>query len=156
MLDLHLSKLYGVENRALKQAVRRNLDLFPPDFMFILSENEANTLVSQNVIPRIQQLGGALPYAFTESGVAMLSAVLKSHKAREMNIAIMRAFVSMRQMLLDNTELRLAMEEIRKKTEHNTKNIELVFRYLDELLKKKEHAVVRERIGFKSSEPEKP
>ena len=86
----------------------------------------------------------------------MLSSVLKSKKAILVNIAIMRAFVSMRQMLLDNTELRLAMEEIRKKTEHNTKNIELVFRYLDELLKKKEHAVVRERIGFKSSEPEKP
>jgi hypothetical protein len=155
MLDLHLCKLYGVENRALKQAVRRNMDLFPPDFLFILTDNESTALVSQNVIPRIQQLGGALPYAFTESGVAMLSAVLKSRKAREMNIAIMRAFVSMRQMLIDNTELRLVIEEIRKKTEHNSKNIELVFRYLDELIKKKADLANRERIGFKPSETEK-
>jgi hypothetical protein len=87
MLDVHLSEIYGVETRALKQAVRRNMDLFPADFMFSLTENEIELVVSQNVIPSKQHLGGAIPYAFTETGVSMLSSVLKSKRAREMNIA---------------------------------------------------------------------
>lgn len=149
MLDITLAELYGVENRALKQAVRRNADLFPLDFMFILTEKEVNTMVSQNVIPSKQFLGGANPFAFTETGVAMLSSVLKSKRAKEMNIAIMRAFVLMRKMLFDNTELRLAIEEIRKKTENNTKNIEVVFNYLDELLEQKANPAPRRKIGYK-------
>ncbi len=138
MLDVHLAELYKVENRSLKQAVRRNMDLFPSDFMFVLTEKEISLMVSQNVIPSIQHLGGSQPFAFTETGVAMLSSVLKSKRAKEMNIAIMRAFVKLRQMLIDNTELRLAIEVIRKKTENNSKNIEVVFQYLDELLEKQE------------------
>lgn len=149
MLDTDLAILYGVENRALKQAVRRNIDLFPSDFMFTLTEIEIDIMVSQNVIPSKQHLGGALPFAFTETGVAMLSSVLKSKRAKEMNIAIMRAFVAMRRMLIDNTELRLAIEEIRKKTENNTKNIEVVFQYLDELIEKKENPKPRKAIGYK-------
>lgn len=149
MLDIHLAELYEVENRSLKQAVRRNLDLFPSDFMFILTEKEIEVMVSQNVIPSKQHLGGSLPYAFTESGVAMLSSVLKSKRAKQMNIAIMRAFVALRQMLLDNTELRLAIEEIRKKTDNNSKNIEIVFKYLDELIDKKENQTPRKSIGYK-------
>jgi hypothetical protein len=149
MLDIHLAKLYDVENRALKQAVRRNIDLFPSDFMFALTESEIKVMVSQNVIPSKQHLGGSEPFAFTETGVAMLSSVLKSKRARQMNIAIMRAFVALRQMLLDNTELRLAIEEIKKKTDNNSKNIEVVFQYLDELLEKKENEKPRKKIGFK-------
>jgi hypothetical protein len=149
ILDVHLSELYGVENRALKQAVRRNMDLFPPDFMFTLTETEVSLMVSQNVIPSKQHLGGSQPFAFTEIGVAMLSSVLKSKRAKEMNIAIMRAFVELRRMLIDNTELRLAIEEIRKKTENNSKNIEVVFQYLDELLEKKEDTKPRKAIGYK-------
>lgn len=149
MLDVDLAELYGVENRALKQAVRRNIDLFPPDFMFVLTEKEVNAMVSQNVIPSRQFLGGSAPFAFTETGVAMLSSVLKSKSAKEMNIAIMRAFVLMRRMLFDNTELRLAIEEIRKKTENNTKNIEVVFHYLDELLEQKTNPQPRKKIGYK-------
>lgn len=149
MLDVHLAELYKVENRALKQAVRRNMDLFPSDFMFVLTEAEVNIMVSQNVIPSKQSLGGAQPFAFTETGVAMLSSVLKSKRAKEMNIAIMRAFVALRRMLIDNTELRLAIEEIRKKTDNNTKNIEVVFQYLDELLEKKERPAPRKQIGYK-------
>lgn len=76
MLDIHLAELYGVENRALKQGVRRNLDLCPSDFMFVLTKKEVAMLVSQSVIPTLQSLGGASPYAFTEAGVAMLSSVL--------------------------------------------------------------------------------
>jgi hypothetical protein len=149
MLDVHLATLYNVENRALKQAVRRNMDLFPSDFMFILTETEVNLMVSQNVIPSKQHLGGSQPFAFTETGVAMLSSVLKSKRAKEMNIAIMRAFVALRHMLIDNTELRLAIEEIKKKTDNNTKNIEVVFQYLDELIEKKENQKPREQIGYK-------
>lgn len=149
MLDMDLAELYGVENRALKQAVRRNMDLFPSDFMFTLTETETNLMVSQNVIPSKQHLGGSLPFAFTETGVAMLSSVLKSKRAKEMNITIMRAFVAMRRMLIDNTELRLAIEELRKKTDNHSKNIEIVFQYLDELLEKQEKPKPRKQIGYK-------
>src|SRR5476651_2628917 len=92
MLDVHLAEMYGVETRALKQAVRRNIDLFPNDFMFELTPEEIGIVLSQNVIPSKQNLGGSVPFAFTETGVAMLSSVLKSHRAKEMNIAIIRAF----------------------------------------------------------------
>lgn len=155
ILDITLAQLYKVETRVLKQAVRRNIDLFPNDFMFILSEQEVNLMVSQNVIPSRMYLGGALPFAFTESGVAMLSSILKSKRAKEMNIAIMRAFVTMRRIFIDNTELKLAIEEIRKKTENNTKNIEVVFQYLDELIEKKENSKPRQIIGYKTSKKKK-
>src|ERR1044071_8669487 len=88
ILDFNLAELYEVETRALKQAVRRNADRFPADFMFELSTGEVDTLVSQNVIPTRGQLGGAVPMAFTEQGVAMLSSVLRSRRALQVNIAI--------------------------------------------------------------------
>jgi hypothetical protein len=131
MLDLHLSELYGVETRALKQAVKRNLDLFPDDFIFVLTKNEIELLVSQNVIPS-RQTSESFPFAFTETGVAMLSSVLKSKRAREMNITIMRAFVALRKIVLSNSELKLEIEFIKKKLNNHDKNIELVFQYLDE------------------------
>lgn len=87
MLDMHLAEIYGVETRVLKQAVRRNMELFPDDFMFVLNDNEVDIMVSQNVIPSKQHLGGAKPFVFTETGVAMLSSVLKSKQEREMNVA---------------------------------------------------------------------
>jgi hypothetical protein len=139
MLDVHLAEIYGVETRVLKQAVRRNMELFPDDFMFILTDNEIAIMVSQNVIPSKQHLGGSNPFVFTETGVAMLSSVLKSKKAKEMNVAIMRAFVALRKMLLNHTEMRLEIEQIKKKLENQDKNIELVFTYLDELMDKQEN-----------------
>jgi hypothetical protein len=93
MLDFELAELYRVETRALKQAVRRNADRFPGDFMFKLNANEMGSLVSQNVIPSRGKFGGARPMAFTEQGVAMLSSVLRSPRAVQVNIAIMRTFV---------------------------------------------------------------
>jgi hypothetical protein len=81
MFDFHLAELYGVETRALKQAVKRNIDRFPPDFMFILNEKEVTLMVSQSVIPSKSHLGGALPYAFTEHGITMLSSVLNGKTA---------------------------------------------------------------------------
>ena len=96
MLDYHLAELYQVETRALKQAVKRNIERFPNDFMFVLTKEEANLLlsigVSQNVIPPDYNFGVAMPMAFTEQGVAMLSSVLRSKVAIEVNISIMRGF----------------------------------------------------------------
>ena len=105
MLDYDLAALYSVETRVLKQAVRRNLDRFPADFMFELGSDEVAALVSQNVIPGRGKLGGARPMAFTEQGVAMLSSVLRSPRAVQVNIAIMRAFVRLRELLLTNADL---------------------------------------------------
>jgi len=90
ILDKDLAVLYNVETRALKQAVKRNIKRFPSDFMFIFSKKEIEQMVSQNVIPSKSHLGGAAPFAFTEQGVAMLSSVLKSERAIEVNILIMR------------------------------------------------------------------
>jgi hypothetical protein len=105
ILDFDLAELYRVETRALKQAVRRNLDRFPADFMFELTAGETNTLVSQTVIPTRGKFGGAVPMAFTEQGVAMLSSVLRSRRAVQVNIAIMRAFVRLRELLMSNADL---------------------------------------------------
>ena len=112
MLDFHLAELYAVETRALKQAVRRNPDRFPQDFMFELTPQEVLNLVSQNVIPGLGKLGGAIPMAFTEQGVAMLSSVLRGERAVQVNIAIMRAFVRLRKMLASHADLARKLEEM--------------------------------------------
>lgn len=137
LLDMHLAEIYNVETRALKQAVRRNQDLFPDDFMFVLTQEEIDWMVSQNVIPSNQSLGGSIPFAFTEAGVAMLSSVLKSKRAKQMNIYIMRAFVALRKIVLDNSDLSIEIENIKVKIGNQEKSIEVVFQYLDELLKNK-------------------
>src|SRR4051812_13011743 len=90
-----------------------------------------------------------MPYVFTEHGVLMLSSILNSDKAIKVNIRIMRVFTQIRQMVIDNTELRLAIEEIRKKAENNSKNIEIVFQYLDELIEKKQKPPIRKQIGYR-------
>lgn len=115
MLDFHMAELYAVETRALKQAVRRNPGRFPADFMFELTAEEARMLVSQNVIPGLGKLGGASPMAFTEQGVAMLSSVLRGDRAIEVNIAIMRAFVRLREMLATHADLARKLEAMEKK-----------------------------------------
>lgn len=117
MLDFQLAELYGVENRALKQAVMRNIDRFPDDFMFRLTREESKSLLlngeSQNVIPKGYNFGGSTPYAFTEQGVAMLSSVLRSKNAIRMNIDIMRAFVAARKLFMQNKEHEMAISELR-------------------------------------------
>ncbi|MBU0485189.1 MAG: ORF6N domain-containing protein [Proteobacteria bacterium] len=115
MLDRDLAELYGVENRALKQAVKRNKARFPEDFIFELTNEEIESLVSQSVIPSKKHLGGARPFAFTEQGVASLSAVLTSTRAIEINIAIMRAFVKMRQFLTHNATLFQRLDQVEKR-----------------------------------------
>lgn len=148
MLDRDLAALYGIETKVLNQAVKRNMSRFPEDFMFQLTEIEFQNLKSQIVT---SSWGGSrkLPSAFTEHGVLMLSSVLKSDKAIQVNIQIMRIFTKVRQMLLDTTELKIDILQIQKKLENHDKNIELVFSYLDELTEKKENEPKRPTIGYK-------
>jgi hypothetical protein len=115
MLSVDLARLYSVETRALNQAVRRNITRFPADFMFQLSPAEAASLVSQHVIPDARSFGGRMPYAFTEHGVAMLSSVLRSPGAIEINIEIVRAFVRLRNMIESNKEMVKRIDELEKK-----------------------------------------
>lgn len=152
-----MAALYGVETKQLKRQVVRNMERFPEDFMFRLTEVEFKNLMFQNGISNLKSQnatsswGGIrkAPLVFTEQGVAMLSGILNSDRAISVNIQIMRIFTKIRQMLVDNTELRLEIEEIKRKTENNTKNIEVVFKYLDELLEKKENAKPIKQIGYK-------
>ncbi len=115
MLDRDLAELYQLETRSLKQAVRRNIERFPEDFMFELTEREIEILVSQTVIPSKKYLGGAKPFAFTEQGVAMLSAALKSAIAVEINIKVMRAFVQMRKFIANNAIIFQRLDKIEQK-----------------------------------------
>jgi ORF6N domain len=150
MLDRDLAKLYGVETKVLNQAVKRNVDRFPEDFMFELTKQEFENWRSQFVTSNSDKMGlRYIPYAFTEQGVAMLSSVLKSKKAIQVNIQIMRIFTKTRQLFSETIELRLEVEKIKQKLDNNDKNIELVFQYLDELLVKTEKPTVRKKIGFK-------
>jgi flagellar capping protein FliD len=144
MLDFDLSLLYNVQTRALKQAVKRNIDRFPKDFMFELTPIEIQNLVSQNVIPSKSRLGGAIPFAFTEQGVSMLSSVLKSKEAVYVNISIMRAFVQMRQLLENNKELKKQLAQLENKYDEQFK---VVFDAIRNLIHHKTKP--RERIGFK-------
>ena len=148
MIDRDLAELYGVETKVLKQAVKRNLDVFPEHFMFELSEKEFDNLRSQFVT---SSWGGQryLPFAFTEHGVLQLANILRSKRAREMSIRIIEVFVKMREMLTENLSLRIEIESIKKKLSNHDKSIELVFSYLDELLEKKENPEPRRQIGFR-------
>ena len=135
--------LYNVETRALKQSVKRNIERFPSDFMFSLTKKEVTNLVSQNVIPSWQYVGGSMPYVFTERGVAMLSSVRKSKKAIEINIAIMRAFVKLRNILGVNKELSDRIDKLEKKYD---KKFQEVFEILKYLIKEDEKP--KEPMGF--------
>ncbi len=148
MLDKDLAELYEVETRTLNQTVSRNIERFPEAFMFQLTQNEFEILKSQIVT---SSWGGTrkLPYAFTEQGVAMLSSVLRSKKAIQVNIQIMMVFTKVREMLIDTLNLKLDIEAIKKKLENQDKNIELVFSYLDELIEKQENPKPRKQIGYK-------
>lgn len=131
MLDKDLAVLYGVKPIALRQQVKRNRERFPEDFVLQLTEEEVKIMVSQNVIPSIQSLGGYLPYAFTEQGVAMLSSVLRSRRAVLVNIQIMRAFVNLKRMALTYTKLKRKIESMEKKYDIQFK---IVFDTLKKLL----------------------
>ena len=131
MISVHLAELYGVETRALNQAVKRNAARFPSDFMFQLSEREADLVVSQSMIPHRKFFGGSLPYAFTEQGVAMLSTVLRSERAIQMNIAIMRAFVRLREIFSTHKELALKMKQLEMKVGKHDEEIQAIFEVIN-------------------------
>ncbi len=153
MLDKDLAELYQVETKVLKQAVKRNLDIFPGHFMFELTEIEFEILRSQFVTSKGGKGGTRyLPMVFTEHGVLQLSNVVRSNLAKQMSIRIIEVFVKLRQTLNDNTELRLDIEKIKKKLDNQDKNMEIVFRYLDELIEKKENTKERQLIGYKMNE----
>ena len=149
MLDYHLAELYQVETRALKQAVKRNIERFPGDFMFVLTQEEANLLlsigVSQNVIPPAYNFGVAMPMAFTEQGVAMLSSVLRSKVAIEVNISIMRAFVLMCQMAIGYEELSRRIEELEVSTDAQFNEL---YQALTQLLSQSKQQKERRPVGF--------
>ena len=150
MLDRDLALLYGIETKRLKEQVKRNISRFPEDFMFELTKNEFENWRSQFATSNSDKMGlRYLPMVFTEHGVLMLSSVLKSDKAIQTNIQIMRIFSKVRQMLLDTTDLKIDLLQIQKKLENHDKNIELVFSYLDELSEKKENEQPRTKIGYK-------
>ena len=152
MLSMHLAKLYGVEVRTLIQAVKRNLERFPEDFMFQLTWEETQSLRSQFVILNNAALKRGkhlkyLPYAFTEQGVAMLSSVLNSKKAIQVNIAIMRAFVKLRQLLSTHKELAHKLEELERKVENHDTEIRSIFEAIRQLMAPPPEEPKR-RIGF--------
>ena len=152
MLDVDLARLYGVTTANLNKGVRRNLDRFPEDFMFRLEKSELDSLIFQSGISKIKSRGGSrhLPYAFTEQGVAILSSVLRSERAVQVNIAIMRAFVQLRQMLASNEQLRRKIEEMEKRYDAK---FQIVFDAIKRMLQAPKPTA--HRIGFHAGKDEK-
>jgi hypothetical protein len=151
MLSTDLAELYGVEPRILVQAVKRNINRFPEDFMFQLSKEEFSNLKSQIVISSWGGLRRAAPYAFTEQGVAMLSSVLRSKRAVQVNIEIMRAFVRLRRILASHADLARKLDSLEKKYDTQFK---VVFDAIRELMKPPE--TKKRPIGFLVEEPKVP
>jgi phage regulator Rha-like protein len=157
MLDFDLAQLYEVETRVLNQAIKRNLDSFPEDFMFRLSQQEWKDISSSQIVmmenlPK-NRAGKYLPYAFTEHGVTMLASVLKSPKARKMNIAIVRAFVALKKLAVKNNNLIDFVKELKSRIDEHDVQLNSIYdaieNLLDEKVKQKSWEE-RERIGFKN------
>jgi len=146
MLDRDLAGLYGVTTMALKQQVKRNANRFPPDFTFRLTTQEAESLISQNVISTRRSFSRTLPSVFTEQGVAMLSSVLKSERAAQVNVLIMRAFVRMREVLAGQKDLLKKLHELEKKSQTHDMEIKAIFDALKRLIQVP--APPHRRIGF--------
>jgi hypothetical protein len=136
LLDADLAALYEVETRVLNQAVRRNLERFPEDFMFRLTKEEEEALRSHFVMSKQEGRGGRryLPYAFTEQGIAMLSSVLSSKRAIEVNIAIMRTFVRLRQLLATHEEIARRLEDLEWRQSEQGQQIQAVFETIQHLI----------------------
>ena len=149
MLDRDLAELYGVKPIRLREQVKRNINRFPDNFMFQLTDEEVDVMVSQNAIPSKKQLGGSLPYAFSEHGVLMLSNVLKSERALVMSIRIIEIFVKLREALLSHKDILLKVERLERKVVTNDADIKLIFEYLKELLDPKTEPM--RKIGFRQS-----
>lgn len=152
MLDSHLALLYGVPTKRLNEQVRRNISRFPDDFMFQLTEDEYELLRSQNATSKSGSGGRRyLPLAFTEQGVAMLSTVLNSERAIQVNIAIMRAFVKLREILSTHRDLAQKLEALERKYETHDGQIKSIFEAIRQLMLPPEKP--KRQIGFKVEEP---
>lgn len=148
MIDEDLAEMYNVETRRLNEQVKRNIKRFPKDFMFALNQKEFENLKSQNAT---SSWGGRrkLPNAFTEQGVAMLSSILNSDTAIEVNIRIIRVFTKMREFALTNKEILVQLARLEKEVKGNSKDIENIFTVLKELIEKNSKPLPRNKIGFK-------
>jgi len=147
MLDEDLAEMYRVETRRLNEQVKRNINRFPKDFMFVLTEKEYENLKSQNAT---SSWGGRrkLPNAFTEQGVAMLSSILNSDVAIEVNIRIIRVFTKLREYALTHKDILLQLAKLEKEVKGNSKDIENIFIVLKELIEKHSTPLPRNKIGF--------
>lgn len=159
MLDFDLAELYAVETRVFNQAVKRNTDSFPKDFMFRLTAKEWKTMSSQIVMTSPNKRPKtALPYAFTEHGVTMLASVLKSPRARKMNIAIVRAFVALRKLALKSSDVKEQLKELKERIGEHDVQLNQIYTAIENMLEEKVDKEAeakkwksRERIGFKKS-----
>ena len=147
MIDRDLAEMYGTIPKRLRQQVKRNIERFPEHFMFQLSDEEVDAMVSQNVIPSRQNLGGTLPYAFSEHGILMLANVIKSQQAIAMSIKIIEVFVKFREMLITQKDLLLKFDQIEKLVIQHDDDIQSIFQALKQLIQQKNEP--REAIGFK-------
>ena len=151
LLDRDLAELYGVSTKVLNQAVKRNRRRFPPDFMFKLTKNEKAELVTNCDRFKTLKHSSALPTAFTEQGVAMLSSVLNSERAIEVNISIMRVFVRLRRLVASNASLARKLAELEDKLGQHDEQIQAVFEAIRQLMTPPDPP--KKRIGFEVSEP---
>lgn len=154
MLDKDLAVLYGIKAIRLREQVKRNVERFPENFMFQLSENEVDYMVSQNAIPSRKYLGGYLPFAFTEHGILMLANVVKNERAIKVSIRIIEIFVRMREMFQTQNDILQKLEEIDRKYSDHDQKIMLIFEYLRQFESAKQQESDfknRTLVGFKSS-----
>jgi len=159
MLDFDIAALYGTETRTLKQSVRRNIDRFPKDFMFQLTKKEWKEVITIcDNLPVMVKFSPSLPYAFTEHGVTMLASILKSKKAVKMNIAIVRAFIALKQFAITYKELSFQINEIRQSVSNHSEQLNQIYDAIENMMDEKENKKEakrlwkeRERIGFKSN-----
>ena len=153
MLDFDLAMLYEVDTRSLNQAVKRNIERFPIDFMFRLTEKEWEVMISQNVVSSAgRRKKNATPFAFTEHGVAMISGVLKSEKALMMNISIIRMFIEMKRVLIKNATIKGQLQEIRERIGEHDVQLNKIYDTIEHLLDLTINRVKwseRNIIGFK-------
>ncbi len=152
MLDRDLAEMYGVETRVLNQSIKRNRKRFPKDFMFTLTQKEFDNLISQFVTSSLSGWGGTrkLPNAFTEQGVAMLSSILNSDIAIEVNIRIIRVFTRLREYALTHKDILLQLAQLEKEVKGNKRDIDNIFTVLKELIEQQQTAKPRNKIGFKN------
>lgn len=158
MIDRDLAELYGVETKRLKEAVRRNINRFPEDFMFEMDKEEFQTWRTQNATSKSDRKGlRYAPFCFTEQGVTMLACVLNSEQAIAVNITIVRTFTKMRELLLTHKDILSELEKIKEKVGSNSQDIELVFQYLKQLEATKQQELEQQHrnpIGYKRKDQE--